>query len=167
LSLLDKQIQAIKEIYKELEKHNTKIQPVIIGKFALSVYTQGLYPANIISFLYPDIPLLQKVLLELGYKNEGDFWTRDEIVVEISKNFELITGKFNQIVVDGDFVINVISLEDLLIDMMNECIAGDDLVCDIIKMLIKSYKKSIDFHYIFQNLKNKMAIIKFKEYKQL
>ncbi len=167
MSLLDKQIKAIEEIYKELEKHHTKIQPVIVGKFALSVYTQGLYPANIISFLYPDIPLLQKVLLDLGYKNEGDFWTKDEIVVEISKNFELITGKFNQIVVDGNFVINVISLEDLLIDMMNECIAGDDLVCDIIKMLIKSYKKSLDFHYIFKNLKNKIAIIKFKEYKQL
>jgi hypothetical protein len=167
LGLLDKQIQAIKEIYKELEKEKTKIQPVIIGKFALSVYTQGLYPANIISFLYPDIPLLQKVLLDLGYKNEGDFWTKNEIVVEISKNFELITGKFNQIVVDDDFVINVISLEDLLIDMMNECMAGDDLVCDIIKMLVKSYKKSIDFHYIFKNLKNKMAVIKFKEYKQL
>jgi hypothetical protein len=105
--------------------------------------------------------------LELGYKNEGDFWTKNEIVVEISKNFELITGKFNQIVVDDDFVINVISLEDLLIDMMNECMAGDDLVCDIIKMLVKSYKKSIDFHYIFKNLKNKMAVIKFKEYKQL
>ncbi len=167
MSLLNKQIQSIKEIYKELENHKTKIQPVIVGKFALSVYTQGLYPANIISFLYPDIPLLQKVLSELGYRNEGDFWTKDEIVIEISKNFELITGKFNQIVVDNDFVINVISLEDLLIDMMNECTAGDDLVCDIIKMLIKSYKKSIDFHYIFKNLKDKMAVIKFKEYKQL
>ncbi len=167
MSLLDNQIQAIKEIYRELEKRKTKIQPVIIGKFALSVYTQGLYPANIISFLYPDIPLLQKVLSDLRYKNEGDFWTKDEIVIEISKNFELITGKFNQIYADGDFVINVISLEDLLIDMMNECVAGDDLVCDIIKMLIKSYKKSLDFHYIFQNLKNKMAVIKFKEFKQL
>ncbi len=167
MSLLDNQIKAIKEIYTELEKRKTKIQPVLIGKFALSVYTQGLYPANIISFLYPDIPLVQKVLTELGYKNEGDFWTKEDVVVEISKNFELITGKFNQIVVDDSFVINVLSLEDLLIDMMNECIAGDDLVCDIIKMLIKSYKKSIDFHYIFKNLKNKMAVIKFKEYKQI
>ena len=51
--------------------------------------------------------------------------------------------------------------------MMNECVMGDDLVCDIIKMLIKSYKKSIDFHYIFKNLKNKEAVIKFKKYKQL
>ncbi len=167
MSQLDKQIQAIKEIYREIDKSKSRIQPVIVGKFALTVYTQGMYPANIISFLFPDLKLLTKVLKNLGYQQMGDFWTRDDIVVEISKKFELIpTGTFNQIEVDG-FIINVISLEDLLIDMMNECIAGDDTVCELIKTLIRSYRKTIDFHYIFQNIKSKKAVIKFKEYKRL
>ncbi len=167
MSQLDKQIQAIKEIYREIDKSKSRIQPVIVGKFALTVYTQGMYPANIISFLFPDLKLLTKVLKNLGYQQMGDFWTRDDIVVEISKKFELIpTGTFNQIEVDG-FIINVISLEDLLIDMMNECIAGDDTVCELIKTLIRSYRKAIDFHYIFQNIKSKKAVIKFKEYKRL
>ncbi|WP_297474038.1 6-carboxyhexanoate--CoA ligase, partial [Persephonella sp.] len=126
MSLLDQQIKAIKEIYTEIKKSGSKIQPVIVGKFALTVYTQGMYPANIISLLFPDIQLLIKVLKELGYQQMGDFWTKGEVVVEISKKFEIIpTGTFNQIEVEGQ-IINVVSIEDLLIDMMNECIAGDE-----------------------------------------
>ncbi len=167
MSILDQQIKAIKEIYSEIKKSGSRIQPVIVGKFALTVYTQGMYPANMISFLYPDLKLLTKVLKNLGYQPMGDFWTRGDIVVEVSKKFELIpTGTFNQIEVDGQ-IINVISLEDLLIDMMNECIAGDETVCQLIETLIRSYKKAIDFHYIFQNLRNKKAVAKFKEYKKL
>ncbi|RMD46574.1 MAG: 6-carboxyhexanoate--CoA ligase [Aquificota bacterium] len=167
MSQLDAQIKAIKEIYREIEKAKSRIQPVIVGKFALTVYTQGMYPANMISFLFPDLKLLQKVLKNLGYEQMGDFWTRGDIVVEISKKFELIpTGTFNQIEVDGS-IINVISLEDLLIDMMKECLAGDETVCQLIKTLIRSYKKAIDFHYIYQNIRNKKAVIKFKEYKKL
>ncbi len=167
MSQLDTQIKAIKEIYREIERAKSRIQPVIVGKFALTVYTQGMYPANMISFLFPDLKLLQKVLKNLGYQQMGDFWTKGDIVVEISKKFELIpTGTFNQIEVDG-YIINVISLEDLLIDMMKECLAGDETVCQLIETLIRSYKKAIDFHYIYQNIRNKKAIIKFKEYKKL
>ncbi|MDQ7055357.1 MAG: 6-carboxyhexanoate--CoA ligase [Persephonella sp.] len=163
MTLLDKQIRAIKEIYTELKKAGSKIQPVIVGKFALTVYTQGMYPSGNISLLFPDIPLLTKILKELGYSQMGDFWTREDVVVEISKNFEIIpAGTFNQIETEG-FTMNVVSLEDLLIDMMKQCIAGDETVCELTKMLVKSYGPAIDFHYIFQNLKDKKSVIKFKQ----
>ncbi len=166
MSLLDQQIKAIKEIYTEIKKSGSKIQPVIVGKFALTVYTQGMYPANIISLLFPDIQLLIKVLKELGYQQMGDFWTKGEVVVEISKKFEIIpTGTFNQIEVEGQ-IINVVSIEDLLIDMMNECIAGDETVCDLIKMLVRSFAPVLDFHYIYQHLKNKQAVVKFKQFRK-
>ena len=164
MSLLEKQIKAIKEIYGELDKANSNIKPVILGKFALTVYTQGLYPASNISLLFPDLNLLRKVLKELGYQHIGnDYWLKGDVAIEISKNFELIaTGKFNQFEVDGG-TINVISLEDLLADMMNQCLEGDDTVCDLIKMLMKSYKNTIDFHYLYTGLKNKKAVVKFKK----
>ncbi len=166
MSLLDKQIDAIKEIYSEIKKAGSKIQPVIVGKFALTVYTQGMYPSGNISLLFPDIPLLTKVLKELGYSQMGDFWTRGEVVIEISKKFEIIpTGTFNQIETEG-FIMNVVSVEDLLIDMMKQCTAGDETVCDLIKMLIKSYAPALDFHYIFQNLKDKQSVIKFKQFRK-
>lgn len=166
MSTLENQIKAIKQIYSEIKKAGYNITPIIVGKFALTVYSQGMYPANIISLLFPDLNLLQKVLKNLGFEQIGDFWTKGDLVVEISKKFELIpTGTFNQIEVDGD-IINVISLEDLLIDMMNECIAGDEVVCDLIKTLIKSYKQAIDFHKIYQNLKNKQTVIKFREFQK-
>ncbi len=164
MSLLEKQVNAIKEIYRELDKAKSNIKPVILGKFALTVYTQGLYPASNISLLFPDLELLRKVLKELGYQHIGnDYWLKDDIALEISKNYELIaTGKFNQVEVDTE-IINVISLEDLLADMMNQCLEGDNLVCDLIKMLIASYRDMIDFHYLYTGLKNKKAVIKFKE----
>ncbi len=166
MSQLNNQIYALKEIYREIEKAGSRIQPIIIGKFALTVYTQGLYPSGNISLLFPDLNLIKNVLKGLGYRNMGDFWIRKDIAVEISKKFEIIPfGTFNRIEVDGE-IINVISVEDLLIDMMNECIAGDDTVCDLIKLLIRSYGKSIDFHYIFQHLRNKKAVIKFKEFRR-
>jgi hypothetical protein len=167
MTLIEKQIKAIKEIYFEVEKAGYKIKPIIVGKFALTVYTQGMYPSNMISLLFPDLNLLSKILKELGFEQIGDFWTKDDIVVEISKNFELIPeGKFNQIEVDKT-IINVISIEDLLIDMMKQCVEGDETVCDLIKMIIKSYKKFIDFHEIYRKLKDKRAVIKFKEYQKL
>ena len=164
MSLLENQIKAIREIYRALDKAKSKIKPVILGKFALTVYTQGLYPSSNISLLFPDLELLRKILKDLGYQHIGnDYWLKDDIAIEISKNFELIaTGKFNQFEVEGD-TINVISLEDLLADMMNQCLEGDDTVCDLIKMLIKSYKDMIDFHYLYTGLKNKKAVVKFKE----
>lgn len=136
---LEKQIQAIKEINREFKKAGEKHQPIIVGKFALTIYTQGMYPANIISLLYPDIPILEKILTELGYKRFGDLWIRDEINVEVSKDFYLLTGTLNQIEVDGEQILNVISLEDLIVDMMKFCVEGDDIVCELIKMMIKSY----------------------------
>ena len=167
MSLIDKQIKAIKQIYSEVEKAGYKIKPIIVGKFALTVYTQGMYPANMISLLFPDLNLMHKILKELGYERVGDFWTKDDIVIEISKNFELIPeGTFNQIEADG-IIINVISLEDLLIDMMNHCVEGDEMTCDLIKLLVKSYKKAIDFHNIYRKLKDKRAVIKFKEFQRL
>ncbi len=166
-NLLDKQIQAIKEINKKLKKAGYKISPIIIGKFALSVYTQGMYPSNMVQLLFPDLITLDKVLRELGYEKLGDFYTKEDIVVQISKNFEIIpTGEFNQFEVDGD-IINVISLEDLLVDMMKECVEGDTTVCDLIKMLIRSYARAIDFHKIFQKVKDKRALIKFREFQKL
>jgi len=166
MSLLEKQISAIKEVYREIGKTGSRIQPVIVGKFALTVYTQGIYPANMVSFLFPDVNLLKKVLRELGYTQMGDLWTRGDMVIEISKKFEIIpSGTFNQIEVE-DLIINVVSLEDLLIDMMNECIAGDGTVCELIRTLIKSYATAINFHHIFQNLKNKQAVAKFKQYRK-
>ena len=166
MSLLANQIKAIKEVYNEINKAGSKIFPVIVGKFALTVYTQGMYPSGNISLLFPDLSLLTKILRELGYTQNGDFWIRDDIVFVISKQFEIIpTGTFNQIEVDN-FIINVISLEDLLLDMMNECVSGDDMVCNIIKMLINSYFQAIDFHYIFQHIKNKKAVVKFKQFRK-
>ncbi len=164
MSKLDKQIKAIKDVYREIKKHRENVPPIIVGKFALTVYTQGMYPSEVISLLHPDVPFLKKILLDLGYTEFNDFFIKDDITFEISKKFELITGKFNQIEVEGE-VINVLSLEDLLIDMMKECIEGDEVVCDLIKMLIKSYRQYIDFHYIFMNVKDKRAVIKFKQFR--
>jgi len=165
VSALDKQIEAIKQLYKEIRNRKQKVEPIIIGKFALTVYTQGMYPSPVISLLHPDIEFMTHLLKDLGYKPSGNIFSKNDINFEISNRFDLITGKFNQIEVDGT-VINVLSLEDLLIDMMNECINKDETVCELIKMLIRSYKKAIDFHYIFMNTKDKRAVIKFKEFRR-
>jgi hypothetical protein len=163
---LDNQIKALREIYREIKKSGTKIEPIILGKFALTVYTQGMYPSGNITLLYPDLELLYKVLKELGYEKLGDYWIRGDIAIEISKNFELIpVAKFNKIDVE-DFQINVISLEHLLIDMMAQCVEGDFLVCDLIEMLMKSYFNFIDFHYLYKNLKDKRFVKEFKRIRE-
>ncbi|MCX7738519.1 MAG: 6-carboxyhexanoate--CoA ligase [Hydrogenothermaceae bacterium] len=163
---LDKQIKAIREIYNQFDRAGEKHQPIIVGKFALTVYTQGMYPANIISLLYPDVPLLERILAELEYKRFGDIWIRNEINVEVSKDFHLLTGSLNRIEVDREQIINVLSLEDLLLDMMIYCVEGDDLVCEMIRMMIKSYYSFIDFHYLYQRVKDKRFIPKIKEFKK-
>lgn len=163
---LDRQIKAIKEIYREFKKAGEKHQPIIVGKFALTVYTQGMYPANIISLLYPDVPVLEKILSELGYKKFADLWLKDDINIEVSKDFELLTGTLNQIEVDGELIINVISLEDLMLDMMKFCVEGDEVVCQLVRMLVKSYYNFLDFHYLYQRVRDKRFIPVLKEYKK-
>lgn len=164
---LDKQIEAIKEIYTQFRKAGEKHQPIVVGKFALTVYTQGMYPANIISLLYPDVPLLERVLSELGYKKFGDLWVRGDINVEVSKDFHLLTGSLNRIEVDREDIINVLSLEDLILDMMVFCVEGDDLVCDLVKMIVRSYYEFLDFHYLYQRVRDKRFIPKIKEFKKM
>ncbi|MEJ5173397.1 MAG: 6-carboxyhexanoate--CoA ligase [Hydrogenothermaceae bacterium] len=164
---LDKQIKAIKEIHSEFRRAGVRHRPIIVGKFALTVYTQGMYPANIISLLYPDLPLLEKILTEIGYKKFADLWIKDDINIEVSKDFYLLTGSLNQIEVDGEEILNVISLEDLIVDMMRFCVEGDEVVCELVKMLIKSYYKALDFHYLYQRVRDKRMIPFLKEYKKL
>ncbi|MEZ0323611.1 MAG: 6-carboxyhexanoate--CoA ligase [Hydrogenothermaceae bacterium] len=163
---LDKQIKAIKEIHSEFKKAGVKHRPIIVGKFALTLYTQGMYPANIISLLYPDLPLLEKILTELGYKKFADLWIRDDINVEVSKDFYLLTGTINQIEVDREEILNVISIEDLIVDMMKFCVEGDEIVCELVKMIIRSYYQFIDFHYLYQRITDKRMIPFIKEYKK-
>lgn len=162
----EKQIKILKQINSEIKKAGYRITPIIIGKFALTVYTQGMYPSNMIQLLFPDIPLLEKVLKNLGFEKMGDFFVKGDIVVEVSKNFELIPeGVFNQIKADRE-IINVISLEDLLIDMMKQCVEGDETVCNLIKMLIKSYYSALDFHSIFRKAKDKKTLKNFREFQK-
>lgn len=163
MSTLERQISAIKDIYNELKKTGSKIEPILMGKFALTVYTQGMYPASNISLLFPDLELLYKVLKDLGYSQLENFWIKGDIVLEINRNFEIIpTARFNKVEIEG-FYINVLSLEDLLLDMMKQCLEGDFSVCDLIKILIKSYKPYLDFHYIYRNCKTKQEVAKFNE----
>jgi hypothetical protein len=51
-----------------------------------------MYPANMISLLHPDLIFLEKVLSNLGYKKFGDLWLKDDITIEVSKDFHLLTG---------------------------------------------------------------------------
>ncbi len=163
MSILEEQLKAIKEIYREIKKAGSKIEPILMDKFALTVYTQGMYPTSNISLLFPDLELLYKVLKELGYSQLESFWVRGDIIIEINEKFEIIpTAKFNKIEIE-DFYINVLSLEDLMLDMIKQCLEGDLLVCDLIKMLIKSYQGYIDFHYIYRNCKTKQEVSKFNE----
>jgi len=163
---LENQIKALREVYTEIKKSGAKVEPIILGKFALTVYTQGMYPSGKITLLYPDLELLYKILRDLGYQQMGNHWVREDNILEISNQFELIpVAKFNKIDVD-DFQINVISLEHLLIDMMQQCVEGDFTVCDLIKMLMKSYFNYIDFHYLYRNLKDKRAVKEFKDIRE-
>ncbi|NPA58307.1 MAG: 6-carboxyhexanoate--CoA ligase [Aquificae bacterium] len=165
MSDLERQVSALREVYREIGKAGSKILPVVVGKFALTVYTQGLYPAPTISLLFPDVNLLKQVLSGLGYSNMGNFWERDGVVFEISNDYHIIpSATFNQVQVE-DFTINVVSVEDLLVDMMNQCVAGDQVVCDLIEMVLRSYLPYIDFHQIYKNSKSKQAVAKFKQLK--
>lgn len=163
---LDKQIESIKEIYREFKKRNIRHKPIIVGKFALTVYTHGLYPANTISLLYPDIPTLESILSELGYKKFADLWLKDDINIEVSKDFFMLTGALNQIEVDKEEIINVLSLEDLIIDMLKQCVEGDDVTCKLVETLVKSYHNVVDFHYLYQRITDKRMIPIVKDYKK-
>lgn len=108
---------------KEVTKRGGSF-PIVVGGEALEIYTQGGYTTGDIDIKSPK-ELSEQILCEWNFIKKGRVWFNKDLDIYIDWLGEgLEEGReaeerVNTIVIDEDFEIKVISIEDLIIDRLN------------------------------------------------
>ncbi len=99
-------------------------EPIVVGGFALEIYTQGSYTTGDID-IKASRDLLEKILTEWGFTKKGRVWFNEEMDIYIDwlgSNLEEgneAEKRVNTIIIEKDLEIKIISFEDLIIDRLN------------------------------------------------
>src|SRR5699024_9802051 len=65
------------------QKVNTSDMPIIVGGFSLELYTVGKYTTHDIDFVTSASILMDKLLLEIGFKKTSRMYHHDELNIAV------------------------------------------------------------------------------------
>lgn len=130
------------------------LKPVLVGGFAVEIYTQSHYTTYDIDFVMAGYEQATDILNELGFIKEGRTWYCERLntVVEIPDNH--LAGDPERIVevhLSNAMKVNVIGIEDLIIDRLQACVhwrSGED--CEWAERLFVTHKERIDLEYLIK-----------------
>jgi len=97
------------------------IEPILVGGFALEVYTEGGYATADVDLALPSGPEVDAAFSDLGFEKRGRFWVRPELELYFEApappDLPGETAARTELEVDGLRVV-VLGVEDLLVDRM-------------------------------------------------
>ncbi len=98
-----------------------EIEPILVGGFALAVYTSGGYSTTDVDLALPIAPEVDAAFSDLGFVKNGRFWVRPELDLYFEApapaGLPGETAPRTELEVDGLRVV-VLGVEDLLIDRL-------------------------------------------------
>lgn len=98
-----------------------KVTPVIVGGFAVELYTLSSYSTEDVDLVLSRRDLANDVLLACGFVRKGKDWISKELQLVIEIPDDMLAGDVDRIMKlnleDGSYV-NVIGIEDLIIDRL-------------------------------------------------
>lgn len=144
------------------------IIPVIVGGFAVELWTMGKYATMDIDLIADGIAEYGSILRELGFKNKGGVWTYPEsdIVIEFPK--PPLDGDYSRLqpLEFEDFQLYVLGIEDIILDRVSAAKHWQDLSSkEWATYLIAAHYDKIDWTYCERKAEEKQIIEVFQEIK--
>lgn len=101
------------------------VEPILVGGFALEVYTDGGYTTGDVDLALEPSPAVDEAFADLGFEKRGRFWIRErpELVFEAPAPAGLPGETAPRTVLDVDGLrVVVLGVEDLLLDRLRAAV---------------------------------------------
>lgn len=137
------------------QKVNTSDMPIIVGGFSLELYTVGKYTTHDIDFVTSASILMDKLLLEIGFKKTSRMYHHDELNIAVDIVASALEppayDRVKKVSISGGDYVLVQSIESILYDRALDYERADSKEYSI--YLISIRYDEIDFPYIKEELK--------------
>ncbi len=163
---VQRRIGVVAVLTEALKKY--KITPVIVGGFAVELWTMGKYATLDIDLIADGITEYASVLRDLGFSNNGGVWTYPDtdIIIEFPK--PPLDGDYARLqpLVFQDYQLYVLGIEDIILDRVSAAKFWGDLASKewAIYLLAAHYQK-IDWIYCEKLVQEKLISDVFQEVK--
>ncbi|MFQ6095407.1 MAG: DUF6036 family nucleotidyltransferase [Candidatus Bathyarchaeia archaeon] len=149
-SELKKKMLFIGYLFNKLSKKDVKAY--VVGGEAVEIYTAGQFTTGDIDITVTDREKTVKLLVEMGFTQTGRIWLNENVglAIDIVSTFPSRTEKARIIEV-GDFKVNVVGVEDLVIDRLTAAKywrSNPKLDIEQAAVLLTAFKNSVDLEYI-------------------
>ncbi|MFQ6134697.1 MAG: DUF6036 family nucleotidyltransferase [Nitrososphaerales archaeon] len=149
-SELKKKMLFIGYLFDKLSKKDVKAY--VVGGEAVEIYTAGQFTTGDIDITVTDREKTVKLLVEMGFTQTGRIWLNENVglAIDIVSTFPSRTEKARIIEV-GDFKVNVVGVEDLVIDRLTAAKywrSNPKLDIEQAAVLLTAFKNSVDLEYI-------------------
>lgn len=144
------------------------LQPVIVGGFAVEIYTRNHYTTYDLDFVMAGYEQASEILGKIGFVKEGRTWYHEKLdtVVEIPDND--LAGdekRIMEIQFRNGMKINVIGIEDLIIDRLQACVhwkSKED--CEWAERLFVTHQERLDLDYLVDQAEQNDVAHQLKEW---
>lgn len=163
---LQRRIGVVAVLTEALKKY--KITPVIVGGFAVELWTMGKYATLDIDLIADGITEYASVLHDLGFSNKGGVWIYPDtdIIIEFPK--PPLDGDYARLqpLAFQDYQLYVLGIEDIILDRVSAAKFWGDLASKewAIFLLAAHYQK-IDWDYCEKLVREKLIGDVFQEVK--
>lgn len=166
-SNFEKMIEVTAILTKLLE--NDRIKPIIVGGFAVEIYTRSEYSTVDIDLVLTRRDLADAVLKKLGFQREGRHWYHEQLMVaveipndvledaDVDKVVELSLGEGKRVYVIG--------IEDIILDRLRACVhwqSSSD--CEWGRRLFLLHFSRLDMDYMKKTAKTDLTLDRLNEW---
>jgi hypothetical protein len=157
-------------ISNELRKKDNDT-PIVVGGSAVEIYVNPFYVSGDIDFVFRNRKEFEEILFSTGlFEKQGKNYISEDLGIFVEIVDDELSGSYSKVKeitvnIDGkEYSINVIGVDDLIIDRLNACVHWkSESDCEMVKILIESYKNDIDLDYLLKRAKEELTEDKLKE----
>lgn len=130
-----------------------QLKPIIVGGFAVEIYTQSDYSTVDIDIVFSRWDLARDMLLKLGFKQHGKHFYHEKLFVSIEIPGDMLEDSDDEKVIkvnlpNGDSVF-VIGIEDIILDRLRACKHWKSTAdCEWGKRLFMIHRDHLDTEYM-------------------
>jgi hypothetical protein len=133
----------------------TGLKAIIVGGFAVEIYTRSEYTTVDIDLIYSRRDLANEILLNLDFTKEGRHWYHENLGVSIEIPSDMLeNADVNRVLklnLPSHEHIYVIGIEDIIMDRLRACIHWKSTSdCEWAYRLFLIHRKNLDIDYMIQ-----------------